>query len=94
MVGCRRARTGCVDPHNYLRALLLVFRPRGLLPHFCRCVPCWWQSVVPVNQAVWDHIFASDTTWGMRTIKIVRTHDTIIDKPRVFNPAFIRIDLS
>jgi hypothetical protein len=27
-------------------------------------------SFVPINQAVWDHIFASDTTFGMRTIKI------------------------
>ena len=29
-----------------------------------------WQSFVPINQEVWDHIFASDTTWGMKTIKI------------------------
>jgi len=27
-------------------------------------------SFVPINQEVWDHIFASDTTWGMKTIKI------------------------
>ena len=25
---------------------------------------------MPINQEVWDHIFASDTTWGMKTIKI------------------------
>ena len=35
-------------------------------------------SYVPVNQAVWDHIFASDTTWGMRTIKIDHLYEAFL----------------
>eukprot|EP01043_Picozoa_sp_COSAG02_P053151 COSAG02_NODE_5830_length_4005_cov_12.669483_2_plen_131_part_00 len=35
-------------------------------------------SYVPVNQAVWDHIFASDTTWGLRTIKIDHLYEAFI----------------
>jgi hypothetical protein len=35
-------------------------------------------TYVPINQAVWDHIFASDTTWGLRTIKIDHLYEAFI----------------
>jgi hypothetical protein len=38
--------------------------------------------VVPVNAAVWDHIFASDKSWGLKTIKIDHLFEAFLGHAR------------